>query len=320
MNIELCKYKNNASCAFSFTFDDGCYYDSTMEVIECFKDAYEKYGVNIKATVGITVAFMHERLINMWREAISSGYFDVASHTFGHDIAFCKDTPYEVMKNDCQRVQSWLRETFPGQKAGTFIFAGGNRDEEGARVLSEYFFACRAGGEGVNYAGKIDWLDLHCLTAMLSKNLSYFTDYIDKTLETGGWGIQMNHWITHKSEDVFHSQNADIFKVECDYLAKKSQGGKIWTGSLEEVGAYLRKYENSELSVTENDGKIKVEIVSNSDTPKEILDTELTILINDTGAVYLYGENGEKTKLLPDENGNILINTAKMIEIEPVLE
>ena len=320
MNIELCKYKNNASCAFSFTFDDGCYYDSTMEVIECFKDAYEKYGVNIKATVGITVAFMHERLINMWREAIGNGYFDVASHTFGHDIAFCKDTPYEVMKNDCQRVQSWLRETFPGQKAGTFIFAGGKRDEEGARVLADYFFACRAGGEGVNYAGKIDWLDLHCLTAMLSKDLSYFTDYIDKTLETGGWGIQMNHWITHKSEDVFHSQNADIFKVECDYLAKKSQGGKIWTGSFEEVGAYLRKYENSELSVTENDGKIKVEIVSNSDTPKAILDTELTILINDTGAVYLYGENGEKTKLLPDENGNILINTAKMIEIEPILE
>ena len=320
MNIELCKYKNNASCAFSFTFDDGCYYDSTMEVIDCFKEAYQKYGVKIKATVGITVGFMHERLINMWRDALAGGYFDVGSHTVGHDIAFCSETPYERRKNDCENAQNWLRDTFPGQKANTFIFAGGKRDKEGTAVLADYFFACRAGDEGVNYAGKIDWLDLNCLTAMLSKDLKYFTDYIDKTIETGGWGIQMNHWITHKSEDVFHSQNADIFRVECDYLANKAQGGKIWTGSFEEVGAYIRKYENSSLNVSEQDGKIKVEIVSNSDTPKAVLDTELTISLTDTGAVYLYGENGEKTKLLPDENGKILINTSSSIEIEPVLD
>lgn len=320
MNIELCKYKGNADCAFSFTFDDGCYYDSTREVIECFEDAYQKYGVKIKATVGITVNFMHERLINMWHEAIKGGYFDVGSHTVGHDIAFCADTPYERRKNDCESAQKWLRDTFPGQRAGTFIFAGGKRDKEGTRVLGDYFFACRAGDYGINKTGEIDWLDLRCLTAMLDKDLGYFTDYIDKTVKEGGWGIQMNHWITHKTEDVFHSQNADIFKVECDYLAKKAQGGKIWTGSLEEVGAYLRKYENSELRVTEQNGKIKVEIVSNSDTPSAVLDTELTILLTDTGAVWLYDKNGERTRLSPDENGKILINTATSFEIEPVLE
>ena len=51
MNIEICKYKNGAPCAFSFTFDDGCYYDSTCEVIEKFEDVYQKTGVKIKAKI-----------------------------------------------------------------------------------------------------------------------------------------------------------------------------------------------------------------------------------------------------------------------------
>ena len=70
MNIELSKYKNGASCAFSFTFDDGCYLDSSREAMEIFEDVYNKTGVKIKATVGITVKFMHERLIDFWREGI----------------------------------------------------------------------------------------------------------------------------------------------------------------------------------------------------------------------------------------------------------
>ncbi len=320
MKIELCKYKNNADCAFSFTFDDGCYYDSTREVIDCFEDAYQKYGVKIKGTVGITVAFMHERLINMWRDAIEGGYFDIASHTVGHDIAYCSQTPYEKRKADAMGSQNWLRDTFKGEEVDTFIFANGARDEGGTDALAEHYIACRAGDYGVNHADKINWLDVKCLTAMLSKPLEYFTDYIDKTIQEGGWGVQMNHWITHKAEDVFHSQNADIFKEECNYLAKKAQGGKIWTGSFAEVSAYLRKYENSSLSVTEENGRIKVEIVSNSDTPSKILDKELTILLTDTGAIWLYGENGERTKLTPDENGKILINASREIEFEPVLE
>ena len=53
MEIQICKYKNGASSAFSFTFDDGCYYDSSREAMEIFENIYQKTGIKIKATVGI---------------------------------------------------------------------------------------------------------------------------------------------------------------------------------------------------------------------------------------------------------------------------
>ena len=317
MNIQICKYKNGADCAFSFTFDDGCYYDSTREVMEKFEDVYEKTGVKLKATVGITVNFMHERLINMWHEAIEKDYFDIASHTVGHDIAFCKDTPYERRKGDAEGAQRMLREMFPGQKVNTFIFAGGARDSEGTDVLAEHYIACRAGDHGINYAGKINWLDLKCLTAKLAMDLKYYTDYIDETIASDGWGVQMNHWITHKAEDVHHSQNADQFKDVCDYLAERAQGGKIWTGSFEEVAAYVRKYESSTLSVTEENGKLKAEIVSSSDTPSAILDTPLTILVECDSNITVYYENGASKILMPNENGKIYIDVIDSVVFEP---
>lgn len=314
MDIEICKYKDGAECAFSFTFDDGCYLDSSREAMQDFIDVYNSYGVKIKATVGITVNFMHERLIDFWREAIKAGYFDIASHTIGHDIAFHSSTPYEKRKADAKGAQDKLRQLFEGERVETFIFAGGERDKEGTDALAEHYFACRAGEHGINHVGKIDWRDLHCLTAMLAKPTEYYTDYIDSTISEGGWGVQMNHWITHKEEDVFHSQNAEQFKYECDYLGKKAQGGKIWTGSFVEVGAYLRKYEGARLKVTENDGILRAEIISNSDTPEAVLDTELTILIKTDKDIFLSKPNGEKLQIKPSKDGKIYVNTKDFIE------
>ena len=318
MNIEICKYKNGAPCAFSFTFDDGCYHDSTREVMEKFEEIYAKTGVKLKATVGITVAFMHERLINMWKEAIEKDLFDIGSHTVGHDVAFHSETPYEKRKGDAEGAQKLLREMFPGQEVKTFIFAGGGRDEEGTKPLSEHYIACRAGDHGINFAGEINWLDLKCLTAKLAMDLKYYTDYIDETIASGGWGVQMNHWLTHKEEDVHHSQSSDMFMVECDYLAERAQGGKIWTGSFEEVASYIRKYENSTLSVTEEDGKLKVEIVTSSDAPSAILDTPLTVSIDSASDITVYENDGTKKCLKPSSDGKIYVDVVNSIVIEPI--
>lgn len=319
MNIELSKYKNGASCAFSFTFDDGCYLDSSREAMEIFEDVYNKTGVKIKATVGITVKFMHERLIDFWREGIKKDYFDIASHTIGHDIAFCSDTPYEARKADAEGAQRMLREMFPGEEVNTFIFAGGSRDNEGTSVLAEHYIACRAGGEGINQVGKINWLDVNCLTAMLKRPLSDFTDYIDKTKAEGGWGVQMNHWITHKEEDVFHSQSAPQFREECNYLGEIAKDGSVWTGSFYEVSKYLRRYEQSSLNVQEKNGHIFVEILTNSDTPSAVLDTEMTICIDTDKDILLYERDGNTKRLFANENGKIFANTYDFIEFEPII-
>ena len=129
----------------------------------------------------------------------------------------------------------------------------------------------------------------------------------------------MNHWITHKEEDTFHSQNAESFHDECSYIGEKVKNGELWASSFEDVAKYIRKYEQSNLNVIEIDGKLKAEIIPNSDTPEAILDTPLTISIETENDILLYGKDGGATRLTPDKNGKILVNTVNSIEFEPVL-
>ena len=316
MDIKLCNYKNGASCAFSFTLDDGCYYDSSVKMMEIFEDVYNKTGTKIKATTGITVNFMHERVIDFWRLGVEKGYFDIASHTVGHDVCYSSETPYEVRKADAENAQKLLREMFPGQNVNTFFYAGGPRDEEGISVLADHYLACRANMDGINHAGKINWLLIDCFTAMLKRPVSDYTDFIDTVVKEKGWGVQMNHWITTKEEDVFHSQGVACFDEECHYLGKKAQECGIWTGSFEEVGAYLRRYEKSTLNITNQDGKTKVEIITDSSVPKAALDTELTISVQSQENITVYNKDGSTTILAPNKDGNVYINVSDYVIFE----
>lgn len=318
MNIELCKYKGGAMGAFSFTFDDGCYRESSLEVIENFRRIYKDLGVKIKATVGITVGFMHEWIIKLWQDAVDEGYFEIGSHSVGHDLSYLEQTPYEVREKDAKESKEKLVKMFPGQSVDTYILPGGTYDKKGLEVLDDYYIAVRCNKDGVNYPGEIDWLDIKCLTAMLKQPFSYYTDYIDKAIKEGGWGVQMNHWITHKQEDTFHSQKAETFAEECSYIGEKAKSGELWIASFGEVASYIRKYEESTLKVSEVDGKLKVEILTNLDTPPAVLNVPLTISIETDKDILVYNESGVAMRLSPNKDGKIYLNLIDSIEFEPV--
>ncbi len=309
MNIKLCKYKGGAKSAFTFTFDDGCYRESSAEVLERFEEVYKKTGVKMKATVGITVGFMHEWIIKFWQEAVEKGYFEIGSHSVGHDLAFVESTPYERRDEDAKKSQELLREMFPGEMVETYILPGGTYDEKGLEPLSKYYLAVRCNRDGINYLDDINWLDIKCFTAMLKRPFDEYKDYIDKVIESGGWGLQMNHWITHKEEDTFHSQGADSFHKEADYLGERAKNGDIWIGAFGEVAKYLRRYQSAGLSVLENDGIYTVRIedkCQKSDTP-------LTILIKTDKKIALLCKDCDE-KIIEPQNGKIFLEISDFIK------
>lgn len=314
MKIELCKYKGGAKSAFTFTFDDGCYRESSAEVIENFKRIYEATGIKIKATVGITVGFMHEWIIKFWQEAVDNGYFEIGSHSVGHDIAFLEEVAYERRDGDAKNSQEKLREMFPGEKVETYILAGGTYDANGLLPLEKYYLGVRGNKDGINYPGEIDWLDVKCFTAMLKRTTKEYTDYIDEVIKTGGWGMQMNHWITHKAEDTFHSQAADTFYNECTYIGQRAKEGEIWIGSFSDVAKYIKRYEKSTLSVNENNGICSLKIEGDGAN----LDTPLTILIKTDNKIAVFGKNGEETIITP-QNGKIFLEIGDYIEFKELI-
>lgn len=278
MNTKICQYKNNAKSAFTFVFDDGCYGESTEWTYEIFKSIFEKTGIKFKATSAQTVDFISPRLKEMWEKLFSEGYYDLCGHSISHCIGYNKNTPAEELHKDAKDTQSRLFEMY-GIKPLTYATPGGGSDETGWNILKNYYIANRNGNDKINIPNKIDWFDIGTFTAMLNRTAEDYVKNIDETIEKGGWSVQINHWITKKAEDKFHSQSFETFVSECNYLAEKAVSNEIWVCSLNEATLYLQEAEKSSLLTEKTDTGYKITLLCPLD--KEIYNYPLTVEIND---------------------------------------
>ena len=274
MEFKICQYKNNAKGAFTFVFDDGCYWESTEWIYEIFKEIYEKTGVMLKGTSAQTVGFISPTLINKWKELFKSGYFDLSAHSINHCLGYNKNTPEEELHKDARDSQAELEKMY-GIKPLTYVTPGGGSDEFGWNVLKSYYIANRNGNDRMNIPNNIDWYDIGTFTAMLKRTNEEYKNNIDEAIKSGGWSVQINHWVTKKAEDVFHSQSYDTFVYECNYLAEKSKNNEIWVPTLNEAVLYLQEYEKSTLEIKENDREYEITLACPLD--KDIYNYPLTI-------------------------------------------
>lgn len=279
MNAKICKYKNNAKSAFSFVFDDGCYGESTEWTYEIFKGIFEKTGIKFKATSAQTVSFISPNMKKIWDKLFDEGYYDYCAHSITHCICYCKNTPVEEMHKDASETQIKLAQMY-GSKPLTYATPGGGSDEFGWNILKNYYIANRNGNDKINIPGEIDWFNIGTFTAMLKRTTEEYTSNIDEIIEKGGWSVQVNHWITKKEEDKFHSQSYDTFVKECDYLAEKAVSKDVWVCSMNEAVLYLQEAENSTLTITDGENGTKVTLVCPLD--KEIYNYPLTVEIDGT--------------------------------------
>ncbi len=190
-----------------------------------------------------------------------------------------------------------------------FMAQGGGYDKTGGDVIAKYYLANRVAGERVNYPGKIDWYSVSSFTAKMDRDTKDFCDYIDETIKTQGWGVQMNYWITDKNEDVHHSQRKPTFIEECYYLADRVNEGLVKVVSFEEAVLYLRKAEMTTLEIEGNTIRLK----SKADA-FHLRDVPLTIAINSDTPLKIT-ENGVTTTY-PSQNGIVLAKIVNQGTIE----
>ena len=252
MNAKICKYKNNAKSAFSFVFDDGCYGESTLWTYEIFKDIFEKTGIKFKATSAQTVNFISPNMKKIWDRLFEEGYYDYCAHSLSHCLAYNKSTPEKDLHEDALGTQVRLQEMY-GTKPLTYATPGGGSDEFGWNILKNYYIANRNGNDKINIPGNIDWFDIGTFTAMLKRTSDEYITNIDQTIENNGWSVQVNHWVTKKEQDVFHSQSYNTFVDECEYLTKKALSNDVWVCSMNEAVLYLQEAEKSSLEINGNE-------------------------------------------------------------------
>ncbi len=274
MEIKVAKYLNNAKGAFTFTFDDGCYKESTLKTVEIFKEVEAKTGIKIKATSAQTVGFLHEGLIDMWRELFDAGYYELASHSVDHCIGYNEDTPEEKRLYDAEVSRDKLAEIY-GKTPICFAIPGGGESEGACQLLSRHYYANRVGEGPINYPDTINFMRLTSFVGRLShENVEPYKDYIDRVIETEGYGIQINHWITEKESDVHHAQRVGVFRDECFYIAERALKGDIWIASLNDAIKYIYEYKNAKIS-TQGDA-----ITVSHDLDRSVFDMPLTLVIS----------------------------------------
>lgn len=304
MEIKIAKYLNNASGAFSFTFDDGCYMESTLKTVEIFKAVEAKTGVKIKATSAQTVGFLHEGLIDMWKELVREGYYDIASHSVDHCIGYNESTPEKKRLYDAEKSRDSLKEIYGGAPI-CFAIPGGGESEGACQLLSRHYYANRVGEGPINDPDNMNFMRLTSFIGRFEyENVEPCKKYIDEVISTGGYGIQVNHWISEKESDIHHAQRAHVFEDECFYVAKKASSGELWVASLNDAIKYFYERKNAKIS-TQGD-----EITVSCELDGSVFNMPLTLVIS--------SENGKKIKINGKEHA--LMAGESIVTVCPIMQ
>jgi hypothetical protein len=273
MDIKVSKYLNGAKGALTFTFDDGCYGESTLKTIEIFKEVEKLSGVKIKATSAQTVGFVSPSMIEIWKNAISEGYYDVCSHSVDHCLAYNDETPEEKRLEDAEKSRERLAEIY-GEKPICFAIPGGGESAGACELLSKHYYANRVGEGPINDPDTCNFMRLTSFIGRFAyEDAEPCKKFIDEVVSTNGWGIQINHWLSEKEQDIHHAQKLGVFRDECVYASSLAKDGTLWIASLNDAVNYFLERKNAQIS-TQGD-----EICVSHTLDKNIFNMPLTLVV-----------------------------------------
>ena len=284
--MKIATYYNNAKSAFSFVFDDGCYKESTLDAYENLKEVYEKTGVKIKITSAQTVGFLHEGLIDMWKKLISEGYADICGHSIDHCLCYNDVTDPTLLHKDAKETKEKL-EAIYNTPVIAYVTPGGGSNQAGWDILKEYYYANRNGNDRLNDTYNMNLYDIGTFTARFAYDEKPYIENIEKTIEDGGWCVQMNHWLSKKEQDTPHAQKYETFLPEIMYLAEQVNKNNVWACSLNEMVKYIYLRDNSTLVV--NKTEKGTEVTLKTDLPTDIFNIPVSLIVeNSVECVDIY--------------------------------
>ncbi len=274
MKITVAKYLNNAKAGYTFVFDDGCYMDSTKKTVEIFKKIEKETGVKIKATSAQTVGFLSEEKINLWKEYIKEGYYDIASHSMDHCLCFNEETPWENRVKDAKDSKEALEKIY-GEAPICYVAPNGGHTKEGCLALHDFYYANRNSTECASDPDTMDMYDIGTFIARFSYDTEKpYIDFVNSLVKEGKYAIQINHWLTDKESDTHHSQRTKTFEKECEYLAKLVVKGDLWLASMNDAVKYFYERKNAKIS-TQGDN-----ITVEHTLDKNVFNMPLTLVIS----------------------------------------
>ena len=212
----VAKYKNDKSCAISYTFDDGYDEHATLVAPKMEKLGFRgTFWVN-GATIDKNDSLKQRASWDQLKKMSKKGH-EISNHGWSHKNLTrlsMREVKSEIFKNDS------AIQLHTGKRPVTYCYAYNAKNDSVIALASENRVDTRT--EQFSVGGKSTFENLEKRVENLINNQS--------------WGVTMTHGITH-GYDRF--SNANVF---WEHLEKvKKQEDKIWVGTFKEVGAYIKE-------------------------------------------------------------------------------
>ncbi|WP_025298786.1 polysaccharide deacetylase family protein [Niabella soli] len=216
--FHIAKYRNDKTCAISYTFDDGLLEQATLAA-----PAFDRLGfkatffVNGRSIEDTTAAGGKPRVSWEQLKQMSVHGHEISNHGWEHrnfGKFLLKEIATDIAKNDS------VIGLNTGATPRTFAYPNNTKTSEGVALAGRGRIATRL-------------LQFSVGGKSTKENLE---KKINELLANGAWGVTMTHGLTYGYD---HFSDTAIF---WDHLKKvKALEDKIWVGTFREVAAYSQE-------------------------------------------------------------------------------
>lgn len=268
--VHVAKYKDDKTCAVSYTYDDGLKEHYTLVAPQMEKRGFRgTFWIN-----GISVNPNNEQVKDTGRvswpelkEMAVNGH-EISNHGWSHANLTkinLDEVKLEIGKNDSLILANI------GIPSQTFCYPYNARNDEVLAIASEGRVGTRTKQHAVG-------------SRSTSENLE---EWISQLIETKDWGVAMIHGINY-GYDAFSS--SPILWEHFDKV--NALEDSIWVGTFREVAAYTKEVEELKIETTKSGHTITV--TPTIDLNKDLFNMPLTMVVE--------GDKLEKVKVVQGEN------------------
>ena len=108
------------------------------------------------------------------------------------------------------------------------------------KIIALMMILCFTVIPALAYAGDIEAIDavlsVNGVAVQFGTDVSQINGFVDSTISSGGWYVELLHGIgAAGSSDNDYSSNYDTVVSHFKHIKEKSDAGKVWAGSFNEV-------------------------------------------------------------------------------------
>lgn len=296
-SIYIAPYRNDCNSAISYTFDDGYTEQFTIACTELEKRGFRgTFGIN-GSKINADTQHKKDTTRMSWDEVreMSRRGHEVTNHGWAHRN-FAR-FPIEVIREDIRKNDSAIYAV-TGIMPRTFLYPNNNKKAEGRAEAEKNRVGTRLFQRSLG--SKATRENLH--------------DWVNELIEKRDWGVTMTHGLNY-GYDAFTPKKIHLFGEHLDEV--KALEDKIWVGTLKEVWAYKREYEDTRISVKWKRPYALI-VTPTFSLDAALFDEPLTLVIKREGVKRVKAKQNKKSckvrikadKVLIDfipSNGNITI-------------